>query len=37
VVSLQKGEIKNVSLKEVCSKEKPLDMRLLGLAKTLAT
>jgi 6-phosphofructokinase 1 len=37
VVGLQKGEIKSISLKEVCSKEKPLDMRLLGLAKTLAT
>jgi 6-phosphofructokinase 1 len=37
IVGLQKGEIKNVSLKEVCSKEKPLDMRLLGLANTLAT
>jgi len=37
VVSLQKGEIKSISLKEACSKEKPLDTRLLGLAKTLAT
>ena len=37
VVCLQKGEIKSISLKEVCSKEKPLDVRLLGLAKTLAT
>ena len=37
VVGLQKGEIKSMSLKEVCSKEKPLDTRLLGLARTLAT
>jgi len=37
VIGLQKGEIKSISLKEVCSKEKPLDMRLLALAKTLAT
>ncbi|MGC8998170.1 MAG: ATP-dependent 6-phosphofructokinase [Candidatus Bathyarchaeia archaeon] len=37
VVGLQKGEIRSISLKEVCSKEKPLDTRLLGLAKTLAT
>jgi 6-phosphofructokinase 1 len=36
VVCLQKGEIKSVSLIEVCSKEKPLDTRLLGLARTLA-
>ena len=37
VIGLQKGEIKSISLKEVCSKEKPLDTRLLALAKTLAT
>jgi len=37
VVGLQRGEIRSISLKEVCSKEKPLDTRLLGLAKTLAT
>ncbi|MEM2202510.1 MAG: ATP-dependent 6-phosphofructokinase [Candidatus Bathyarchaeia archaeon] len=37
VVGLQKGEIKSISLKEACSKEKPLETRLLGLAKTLST
>lgn len=37
VVGLQSGEVKNVSLKEVCSKEKPLETRLLSLARTLAT
>ncbi|MGB9672307.1 MAG: ATP-dependent 6-phosphofructokinase [Candidatus Norongarragalinales archaeon] len=37
VVGLQKSEIRSISLKEVCSKEKPLDTRLLGLARTLAT
>jgi len=34
---LQKGEVRSMSLEEVCSKEKPLDTRLLGLARTLAT
>ena len=37
VVGLQKGEVRSMSLEEVCSKEKPLDTRLLGLARTLAT
>ncbi|MEM3090820.1 MAG: ATP-dependent 6-phosphofructokinase [Candidatus Bathyarchaeia archaeon] len=37
VVGLQKGEIKSISLKEACGKEKPLDTRLLSLARTLAT
>ncbi|MEM3617074.1 MAG: ATP-dependent 6-phosphofructokinase [Candidatus Bathyarchaeia archaeon] len=37
VVGLQKGEITNISLKESCKNQKPLDTRLLELAKTLAT
>ncbi|MEM2917857.1 MAG: ATP-dependent 6-phosphofructokinase [Candidatus Bathyarchaeia archaeon] len=37
VVGLQKGEIKSISLKEACGKEKPLDTRLLSLARALAT
>ncbi len=37
VVGLQKGEIKSISLEETCSREKPLDTRLLSLARTLAT
>ncbi|MEM2466129.1 MAG: ATP-dependent 6-phosphofructokinase [Candidatus Bathyarchaeia archaeon] len=37
VVGLQKGEIKSISLKEVCGKEKPLEKWLLSLARTLAT
>ncbi|MDW8041107.1 MAG: 6-phosphofructokinase [Nitrososphaerota archaeon] len=37
VVGLQKGEITNISLEETCRNQKPLDTRLLELAKTLAT
>jgi 6-phosphofructokinase 1 len=37
VVGIQKGEITNIDLKESCENEKPLDKRLLELAKTLAT
>ncbi len=37
VVGLQKGEITNISLEESCKNQKPLDTKLLELAKTLAT
>ncbi|MEM1553084.1 MAG: ATP-dependent 6-phosphofructokinase [Candidatus Bathyarchaeia archaeon] len=37
VVGLQKGLITNISLEETCKNQKTLDMRLLKLAKTLAT
>jgi hypothetical protein len=36
-VGLQKGEVKSLTLEEVCSEEKPLDLSLLEVAKTLAT
>jgi hypothetical protein len=36
VVGLQKGEVKSITLEEVCSKEKPNDLSLLEAAKTLA-
>jgi len=37
VVGLQGGQVKTTSLEEVCAREKPLDKRLLSLAKILAT
>lgn len=37
VVGLQKGEITSIDLEESCKKEKRLDLRLLDLARTLAT
>jgi 6-phosphofructokinase 1 len=37
IVGLQEGEVKSITLEEVCSKEKPLDLSLLEVAKTLAT
>ena len=37
IVGLQKGEVKSITLEEACSKEKPLDLSLLEVAKTLAT
>ncbi|MEM1563687.1 MAG: ATP-dependent 6-phosphofructokinase [Candidatus Bathyarchaeia archaeon] len=37
VVGLQKGLITNISLEETCKNQKTLDIRLLKLAKTLAT
>ena len=36
VVGLQEGEVKSITLEEVCSKEKPNDLSLLEAAKTLA-
>ncbi len=37
MVSLQEGKIDSIDLKEVCTKEKPLDLSLMKLAQTLAT
>ncbi|MDH7477825.1 MAG: ATP-dependent 6-phosphofructokinase [Candidatus Bathyarchaeota archaeon] len=37
IVGLQNGKITSIELKESCSKEKPLDSRLLKLARILAT
>jgi 6-phosphofructokinase 1 len=37
VVGLQKGEITNISLEESCKIQKPLNTKLLELAKILAT
>jgi hypothetical protein len=37
LVGLQQGEIGSIDLKETCEKRKPLDLRLLDLAETLAT
>jgi len=37
LVGLQKGEITSISLEKSCKNEKPLNLRLLELAKTLAT
>ncbi|MBC7129767.1 ATP-dependent 6-phosphofructokinase, partial [Candidatus Bathyarchaeota archaeon] len=37
VVGLQKGEITTISLEESCSKQKPLNLELLKLARVLAT
>jgi len=37
VVGLQNGEITSIELKESCKTEKPLDLSLLRLARTLAT
>ncbi|MEM3697351.1 MAG: ATP-dependent 6-phosphofructokinase [Candidatus Bathyarchaeia archaeon] len=37
IVGLQNGKITSIELKESCSKEKPLDLRLLKLARVLAT
>jgi len=37
IVALQGGSIANVKLEESCSKEKPLDLNLLRLARVLST
>jgi 6-phosphofructokinase 1 len=37
VVGLQKGSITSIDLKKLCETQKPLDMRLMKLAKMLAT
>jgi 6-phosphofructokinase 1 len=37
IVGLHNGKIANVKLEESCSKEKPLDLNLLRLARVLAT
>ncbi|MEM3700775.1 MAG: ATP-dependent 6-phosphofructokinase [Candidatus Bathyarchaeia archaeon] len=37
IVGLQNGKITNTDLEESCTKEKPLDLNLLKLAKVLAT
>lgn len=37
MVALQEGKITSIKLEQVCSKEKPLDLSLMKLAKTLAT
>jgi len=37
IVGLQNGKIADVKLEESCSKEKPLDLNLLRLARVLAT
>ncbi|MGQ9531013.1 MAG: ATP-dependent 6-phosphofructokinase [Candidatus Bathycorpusculaceae bacterium] len=37
IVGLQNGKITSIRLEESCSKEKPLDLNLLKLAKVLAT
>jgi 6-phosphofructokinase 1 len=37
MVALQKGKITSIKLEQVCSNEKPLDLSLMELAKTLAT
>jgi 6-phosphofructokinase 1 len=37
IVGLQRGQIKSISLEKSCKTVKPLDLRLLQLAKTLAT
>ncbi len=37
MVALQEGKIESIKLEQVCSNEKPLDLSLMELAKTLAT
>jgi 6-phosphofructokinase 1 len=37
MVALQEGKITSIKLEQVCSNEKPLDLSLMELAKTLAT
>jgi 6-phosphofructokinase 1 len=37
MVALQEGKIASIKLEQVCSNEKPLDLSLMELAKTLAT
>jgi 6-phosphofructokinase 1 len=37
IVGLQGGKIVSVNLEESCGKEKPLDLSILKLARTLAT
>jgi 6-phosphofructokinase 1 len=37
MVGLEKGKVRSISLEQVCSNEKMLDLSLMKLAQTLAT